>query len=99
MKKYTKDRFKEIAAERIQGLFDLAESAFKEDAGLSNRYMAIARNISMKHKVPFTKEQKFRYCKACKNFLVPGINSSSRVTREKLVITCSCGNKRRIPLN
>ncbi|MFT4260962.1 MAG: ribonuclease P protein component 4 [Candidatus Woesearchaeota archaeon] len=98
MKKSFKHKFKQIASERIKNLFELAGSVFKESPELSSRYLQIARNISTKHKVGFTKDQKFVYCKVCGSYLKPGINAKIRVSKSKLVITCSCGALRRIPL-
>lgn len=99
MKKSLKHKFKQIASMRINTLFELANSTFKENPGLSNRYLKIARDISTKHKVSFTKDQKFVYCKSCKSYLTPGVNAKFRTSKSKLVRTCTCGAVRRIPLN
>lgn len=99
MKNSLKHKFKQIASTRIKTLFELANSMFKENPSLSNRYLKIARDISTKHKVSFTKDQKFVYCKSCGTYLRPGVNAKFRTSKSKLVITCDCGAVRRIPLN
>jgi ribonuclease P protein subunit RPR2 len=92
-----KHKFQEIAKTRIDYLFDLAKASFKE--GFSSRYMQIASDISKKHKVRLTKGQKFFFCRKCRSFIFPGINARHRLKNKRVVITCNCGHKRRIPLN
>ena len=43
---------KQIAKERIEILFEQAKESFKSSPSLSNRYVTMARKISMKYKVP-----------------------------------------------
>ncbi|MBR9675582.1 ribonuclease P [Candidatus Woesearchaeota archaeon] len=76
---------KKIAKKRIEDLLNQAKDVFSEDAALSNRYVELARKISMKSNVRFTSEQKRLFCKHCYTFLSPGINCRVRV-RDKLIV-------------
>ena len=89
---------KEIARERILELFKQAELRFKKNPELSDRYVEIARKISMKYKVKIPKELKRRFCKHCFNYLFPGVNSRVRLTQKKVVYYCfNCKKYMRFP--
>jgi ribonuclease P protein subunit RPR2 len=95
----SKQEQKKIALERIHRLFKEAESAFPETPSLANRYVTLARNLSMKAKVKIPTEFKRRFCKHCHAYLVPGKNSRTRTREGKVVISClECKNFMRIPL-
>ncbi len=88
---------KKVALERISELFRQAEATHNEDQGLADRYVSLARKISLRYKVPFSKEQKARFCKNCNSYLVPGKNSRSRITKSRLVTQClKCKAYRRV---
>jgi ribonuclease P protein subunit RPR2 len=91
---------KQIALSRIKKLFLMAENnAISGNLSISNRYVEIARKLSMKHLVPIPKEFRHRFCKHCYSFLIPYINSRFRVHRGKLIIYCyNCKKYSRIPL-
>jgi ribonuclease P protein subunit RPR2 len=81
---------KQIALSRINRLFLLAENnALSGNLSIANRYVKIARKISMKYLVPIPKEFKHRFCKHCYYFLLPYVNSRFRVHRGRLVIYCN----------
>jgi len=90
----------QIALKRINRLFLMAENkALSGNLLIANRYVSIARKLSMKYLVPIPKEYKHRFCKHCYYFLLPYLNSRFRVTRSKLVIYCyNCKKYTRIPL-
>jgi len=95
--KSRRDSFQEIAIERIDELFLQAEKVFNERKDLANRYVFLARRLSLKFKVPFKKEQKLRFCKKCNSFLVNGTNSRLRLSKGNIVVKClSCNNIRRL---
>ncbi len=90
----------DIAKERIAILFDLAEKEFKENKKYANRYVELARKIGMRYNVKIQKELKRKFCKHCKSYLVPGVNSVHRAnTKQKAVeVLCKeCGKKIRFP--
>ena len=62
---------KQIARERISSLFNLAEEK-REDSTLSNRYVALAREISMRQRLRLSKQQKRTFCRSCGTYFVPG---------------------------
>jgi ribonuclease P protein subunit RPR2 len=86
--KLRKDSFQEIAEKRIEGLFLEADNVFKEDSMLANRYVFLARKLSLKFKVPLKKEQKIKFCRKCGSFLLNGENARIRLSKGNLVIKC-----------
>ena len=101
-KKRLKDKKaqKIIAKNRIKRLFELAEkNALFDRLDLSNRYVHIARKISMRYLVPIEKEFKRCFCKHCYSYLLPDMNCRIRFHRNKLIIFCkNCEKFTRIPL-
>jgi ribonuclease P protein subunit RPR2 len=96
----TKKQQKIIANRRINKLFIMAEeNAFKGKINLSNRYVELARKISMRNLAPIQKKFKRRFCKHCYGYLFPNYTCRVRINRGKLVIFCyKCGKYTRIPL-
>ncbi|MDX1532938.1 MAG: RNase P subunit [Nitrosopumilaceae archaeon] len=88
--------FKEIAIERMQILIHNAISNAKSNPKLSQRQALLARKISMRHKVRMPYELRMVFCKKCKSFIAPGINSKIRLGRssvKSIRITCNfCGH-------
>ena len=91
---------KTIARTRIHRLLSLAEQyALSNRLNLANRYVEIARKISMRYLVPIPEEYKRSFCKHCYNYLLPGVTSRIRINRGKLVIYClKCKKYTRMPL-
>ncbi len=100
MKKRQKHEAIEIARERVDRLFRMAESAAAEGDFLSaDRYIGIAWNIKLKFRLKLTDYQKRLFCRKCLKFLADGKTGRYRTEDGKLVITCmNCGNIRRYPL-
>jgi ribonuclease P protein subunit RPR2 len=92
---------REVARERIEILLRLARQTYPNDRALSKRYVELARQIGMKAGVRLSKDQKMLVCKACGNFLLPGVNCRVRTRAEfgtTVLITClDCGAKKRYP--
>jgi|TARA_Y100000310_G_scaffold191612_1_gene191565 ribonuclease P protein subunit RPR2 len=86
LKKPEKQR--KIALERIIILFSEAKKMFKEDSKLADKYVKLARKISMKYKVPIPSQLKRRFCKHCYKFLIPGTNVRVRTNKGHLVYNC-----------
>ena len=86
---------KQIARERIGILF--AEA--KKNPEFADRYVALAREMSMKQRVHFTKGEKAQFCRTCGAYLVPGETVTVRIQHGKVIRTChACGSISRIPL-
>ena len=100
-RKIDKKNQKIIAKKRIDFLFNLAEKkALSEDFTLANRYIELARKISMRYLVPIKPEFKRKFCKHCYSFLLPNVNSRVRISRGKIIIFCkNCNKFTRIPIN
>lgn len=90
---------KQIALKRIHRLFELAyNKANDQNFELANRYVNLARKISMKYLVPIPNEYKRSFCKHCNSYLLPDINSRIRINNGKIVIFCkNCQKYMRIP--
>ena len=91
---------KEIAAQRILRLFELAKlravSGNQTSRLLARRYLGIARRISSHYKVTIPKEVGKMLCKGCGNLMVPGVNCTVRIVgqRKYVVYKCECGSER-----
>ena len=77
-----------IAIRRINTLFKEARNMFKDEPELSNRYVQLARKISMKYKVKIPSILKRRFCKHCYKYLVPGKNLRVRTHKSHIVYNC-----------
>jgi ribonuclease P protein subunit RPR2 len=88
----------EMAEQRIERLFSLAEKVFSTRPELADRYVDIARRISMRHRVGIPGQYKKRICKQCGSYLMPGQNSRTRLDGKNIVITCkNCEAIKRYP--
>lgn len=80
-----------IALERMQILINNAISNAKTNPKLSQRQALLARKISMRHKIKMPYDLRIVFCKKCKSFIVPGINSRIRLGRTSVKsIRISC---------
>lgn len=91
---------KSIAKNRIQRLFRLAEEyALCDRLELSDRYVFLARKLSMRYLVPIPAKFKRRFCKHCYRYFLPGSNCRVRIHRSKIVTYChNCKRYIRMPL-
>ena len=95
---------KDIASERIERLFSLAErmteAGGRDEGQLAKRYICLARKISRHYRVKLSEEIKKKICKGCNSVLVPGINCTVRLSGGgALIYKCSCGEKKITFLN
>jgi len=98
MKRRDKAKEKDVAKQRIKTLFEQAALRWKEDVGLANRYVTLARKIAMKYKVRIPPTLKRRFCKHCYAYFVPGFTCRVRTKEGKVVYTCfSCKKFTKIP--
>jgi len=90
---------KKIASRRINRLFELAEkNALSGEIKLADRYVEIARKISMKNLTPIPIEYKRRFCKKCYQYLLPTKTCRVRIKRGKVIVFCNkCRSYNRIP--
>ena len=80
-----------IATERIEILIDNALREIKDNEKLSQSYAKLALKIAMRVRIrmPYVIRQLF--CRKCKQFIVPGVNSRVRIGRTRVKnirITC-----------
>jgi len=87
---------KKIAMERMQILIGNAITNAKKDPELSQRQASIARRISTRHKIRMPYHLRMVFCKKCKSFIAPGVNSRFRLGRasvKSIRISCNlCGH-------
>lgn len=84
-----KPRFQvDEAREQIEFLIEKAGEVFKKDSALADRYVEIARSISMKFKVRIKPSLQRRFCKHCYCYLMPGENCRVRTRDGKVVYYC-----------
>lgn len=95
-----KEKEKKIALEHIKELFTEAESVFKDNPELADKYVKKARDIQMKVKLRMPAEYKRKYCKHCYTYFVPSTTCRVRINGGKVVYYClKCKNYTRIPIN
>ena len=91
-----KPTLKKIALERMQILISSAISNAKINPDLSQRQASLARRICTRYKIHMPYELRITFCKKCKLFIAPGINSRIRLGRtsvKSIRISCNlCGH-------
>jgi len=86
-----KKNIERIATERIEILIDNALNEINSDEKLSQTYAKLALKIGMRVRVRMPYSIRQLFCRKCKQFIVPGVNSTIRIgrTRVKCIrITC-----------
>ncbi|MCW4055894.1 MAG: ribonuclease P [Candidatus Bathyarchaeota archaeon] len=93
---------KKIALERIHHLFKVAREVAADDDMLAQRYVEVARRISMASRVRLPKTYRRQMCNKCKKFILPGVSCRVRIQQRRephVVITCGyCGKHTRYGL-
>ena len=88
-----------IARTHIDQLFTQAKKVAKENPGLANRYVTLARKTAMKFKLRLPSEQKRLFCPHCYRFMLPGKTLRVRIHESKLIYHClNCRKFWRKPL-
>ncbi len=97
-RKNRKKLIRDIAQQQIQRLFELADVISETRPELSDRYIHLAKQIGMRHRVRIPSHLKRRMCKHCGKYLVPGRTCRVRLNYARVVITCyACGKQIRYP--
>ena len=78
--------------ERMQILIENAITNAKTNPKLSQRQAYIARRISTRHKIRMPYDLRMIFCKKCKSFIAPGINSRIRLGRTYIKSIRRAGN-------
>jgi len=90
---------RKLAKERIKKLFNEAEKVFKKNPKRAHRYVALARKIAMKANAKMPKHLKRKFCKHCYKFLKPGVNTTVRIAKSRIIYYCKeCKKYMRIPI-
>jgi ribonuclease P protein subunit RPR2 len=80
----------DIAKERIEILFNLAEKQFKEYPERSKRYIQLARKIGLRYNIRFSSELKRKFCRSCNSLLVPGFTERIRTDSKTKSVARKC---------
>jgi len=83
---------RKIALERMYVLIGNARANVRLNPDLAQKQANLARRISTRYRIKMPYELKMNFCKQCKNFIAPGINSRIRLGRTHLKsirITCN----------
>jgi ribonuclease P protein subunit RPR2 len=90
---------RKIAIQRIHRLFQLARGVIHEDEELAQRYVVLARRISMASRMRIPREYRRQMCRGCKKLILPGVNCHVRIQQRRephIVVTCGyCGKQMR----
>jgi ribonuclease P protein subunit RPR2 len=99
-RKRDKNLEKKIARSRIDKLFTMAEhTALSGKLNFSDRYVEIARKISMRYQIPIPRRFKRCFCKHCYSYMLPGVTCRVRVHRGRIVFYCfNCKKFSRFPI-
>ena len=90
-------RAKDLARQRIERLFVLAEEEHALHPERSDRYVALARKMGMRMRVRLPRRLKRRICKGCKCYLSPE-RARVRLRDGVVTVTCiECGEQMRYP--
>ena len=93
------NKYKLLAKERINVLFNQANEIFNKDSKLADRYVILARKIAMKARIRIPKEFKRKFCKHCYSYLKPGFNCRVRTRDKKIIYYCmNCKKYTRIAI-
>ncbi|WP_456487228.1 ribonuclease P protein component 4 [Candidatus Alkanophaga liquidiphilum] len=80
---------RDIALQRIERLFELAETFFEDDDD-RRRCVELARRIGMRYRVRLPKHLKMKMCRKCNAFLIPGLTARVRLRPKRRYITTTC---------
>lgn len=86
-----KKNIERIATERIEILIDNALREINDNEALSQSYAKLALKIAMRVRIRIQYSIRQLFCRKCKQFIVPGVNSRVRIGRTKVKcvrITC-----------
>jgi ribonuclease P protein subunit RPR2 len=87
-----------IAADRIDRLHRLArQAAVDGDDDRSRRYVARARRVGERNRLPLPRAFERRACDRCDVYRRPGRNARVRTRDGHVVVTCACGEHARYP--
>jgi ribonuclease P protein subunit RPR2 len=90
-------RSRDLALQRMERLFVLAEEAHRVHPERSKRYVQIARRISTRTRVRMPRSFKRLYCRHCGSYLSPE-NSRVRLSDGVMITTCIfCNGQMRRP--
>ena len=91
-----KPAVQKIALERMEILIENALFNAKTNPQLSQRQALLARRISTRKKIRMPYHLRMVFCKKCKSFIAPGVNSRIRLGRssvKSIRISCTlCGH-------
>jgi ribonuclease P protein subunit RPR2 len=96
-RKNNAEQVRDLARQRMERLFELAEQEYALHPERSDRYVQIARKISTRIRIRMPSKYKRRFCKNCGCYL-SAADCRVRLYQGIVHVTClKCGKKSRIP--
>ena len=90
-RKKIKEEQREIAMERIEILFKLAdEFALSGNIKRADACVELARKIAMKYNLRIPREYKRKFCKYCYKYLLPSVTSTVRTNPREHRVEVRC---------
>ena len=90
-------RGRDLARQRIERLFVLAEEEHQQHPERSDRYVEIARRMGMRMRVRIPRRLQRRICKGCRCYLSHE-RARVRLRDGRVTVTClECGEEMRYP--
>ena len=92
---------KAVAVSQVDVIIAGALKTAKDDIALAKQQAAIARRICLKFNIRLPYQKRQLFCRGCKTFIVPGINSRVRTSKKQkmLLLTClECSHIYRRPI-
>lgn len=87
----SKEEQKEIAMERIEILFNLADDfALSGNVKKADVYVELARKIAMRYNLRIPREYKRKFCKYCYKYLLPSVTSTVRINPKEHRVEVKC---------
>lgn len=87
-----KQGVRDLIIERMQILVQNAISNARSNPELAERQASLAKRMSMKYRVRMPYEIRLNFCKKCKKFIAPGVNSRIRIGRSDVkAVRITCG--------
>jgi len=88
-----KTEMQQTAKERIDILFEQAAKAAAEgNLDKASRYIFLARKLSMKFGIRFSREQRRKFCHNCYKYLMPGKNLTVKINPKLQSVEYACKN-------
>ncbi len=92
-----KYRKRKQAETDLHELLVLAATHVKTNSKLSSNAVRDVFRLNKQLRIPIPLTEKRKLCKVCYTYLLPGVTSTHRIAKGRIIITCkSCGTVKRL---